>query len=147
MRTENKVTARTHMKTAHPGALKFAYQDGDLASIWLKGQGETKKLVDTLSKLENESATDVEEILAGEGLKLMFNDPLRDARTPDVLLVPRLGGLYMEEDTKFLAEHGGFHKQDVNVALLLSRPRLQPQIIKTPVQTTQIALTILKALF
>jgi arylsulfatase A-like enzyme len=48
--------------------------------------------------------------------------------------------------TKFLAKHGGFHKQDVNVALLLARPGWQPQIIKTPVQTTQIAPTILKAL-
>jgi hypothetical protein len=134
------------MKTSHPGALTFAYQDGDLASIWLKDQSETQKVVDTLSKLENESATDVEEILAGEALKLMFNDPLHDARTPDVLLVPRLGGLYMEADTKFLAEHGGFHKQDTNVALLLSRPGLQPQIIKTPVQTTQIAPTILNSL-
>jgi arylsulfatase A-like enzyme len=76
----------------------------------------------------------------------MFNDPLHDSRTPDVLLVPRLGGLYMEANTKFLAEHGGFHKQDVNVALLLSRPGLQPQIIKTPVQTTQLAPTILKSL-
>ena len=134
------------MKTSHPGAMTFAYQDGDLASIWLRDQTQTQKVVDTLSTPENESATDVEEILAGEALKLMFNDPLYDARTPDVLLVPRLGGLYMEADTKFLAEHGGFHKQDVNVALLLSRPGLPPQIIKTPVQTTQIAPTILKVL-
>jgi hypothetical protein len=134
------------MKTSHPGALSFAYQDGDLASIWLKDQSQTQKVVETLSKPENESATDVEEILAGESLKLMFNDPLHDARTPDILLVPRLGGLYMEADTKFLAEHGGFHKQDINVALLLARPGLQSQIIKTPVQTTQIAPTILKAL-
>src|SRR4029077_13362919 len=109
-------------------------------------QSQTQKIVDTLSKPENESATDVEEILAGESLKLMFNDPLRDARTPDILLVPRLGGLYMEADTKFLAEHGGFHKQDVNVALLLARLGFLPQKIKTPVQTTQIAPTILRAL-
>jgi hypothetical protein len=134
------------MKTAHPGAVSFAYQDGDLASVWLKDQTQTQKVVETLSKPENEAATDVEEILAGESLKLMFNDPLHDARTPDILLVPRLGGLYMEADTKFLAEHGGFHKQDLNVALLLSGPGLQPQVIKTPVQTTQIAPTILKAL-
>jgi arylsulfatase A-like enzyme len=134
------------MKTSHPGALTFAYQDGDLASVWLKDQGQTQKVVDTLSKPENESATDVEEILAGESLKLMFNDPLRDSRTPDILLVPRLGGLYMEADTKFLAEHGGFHKQDINVALFLAGPGLRPQVIKTPVQTTQIAPTILRAL-
>jgi arylsulfatase A-like enzyme len=56
------------------------------------------------------------------------------------------GGLYMEADTKFLAQHGRFHKQDINVALLLRRPGLQPQVIKTPVQTTQIAATILRAL-
>lgn len=134
------------MKTAHPGALSFAYQDGDLASIWLKDQSQTQKVVETLSKPENESATDVEEILAGESLKLMFNDPVNDSRTPDILLVPRLGGLYLEADTKFIAEHGGFHKQDINVALLLSGPGLQPQVIKTPVQTTQIAPTILRAL-
>jgi Type I phosphodiesterase / nucleotide pyrophosphatase len=134
------------MKTSLPGALKFAYQDGDIASIWLKDQSQTQKVVDTLSKPENESATDVEEILAGESLKLMFNDPLHDSRTPDILLVPRLGGLYMEADTKFLAEHGGFHKQDINVALLMAGPGLRPQVIKTPVQTTQIAPTILRAL-
>jgi arylsulfatase A-like enzyme len=134
------------MKSAHPGALAFAYQDGDLASIWLKDHSQTQKVVETLSKPANESATDVEEILAGESLKLMFNDPLHDSRTPDILLVPRFGGLYMEADTKFLAEHGGFHKQDINVALLLVGPGWQPQIIKTPVQTTQIAPTILRAL-
>jgi hypothetical protein len=134
------------MKTSHPGALAFAYQDGDLASVWLKDQTETHKIVATLSKPENESATDVEEILAGASLQLMFNDPLHDSRTPDILLIPRLGGLYMEADTKFLAEHGGFHKQDTNVALLLSRPGLPTEVIKTPVQTTQIAPTILKAL-
>jgi len=134
------------MKNSHPGAVSFAYQDGDLASIWLKDQSQTQKVVETLSKPENESATDVEEILAGESLKLMFNDPLSDSRTPDILLVPRLGDLYLEADTKFIAEHGGFHKQDINVALLLSGPGLQPQVIKTPVQTTQIAPTILRAL-
>lgn len=134
------------MKSAHPGAMSFAYQDGDLASVWLKDQAQTKKVVATLSTPENEAATDVEEILAGESLKLMFNDPQHDSRTPDILLVPRLGGLYMEADTKFLAEHGGFHKQDVNVALLLAGPGMQPQVIKTPVQTTQIAPTIIRAL-
>jgi hypothetical protein len=134
------------MKTAHPGALTFAYQDGDLASVWLRDQTQTQTIVATLSKPENESATDVEEILAGASLQLMFNDPLHDSRTPDILLVPRLGGLYMEAGTKFLAEHGGFHKQDTNVALLLSRPGLPTEVIKTPVQTTQIAPTILKAL-
>ncbi|MGI9075543.1 MAG: alkaline phosphatase family protein [Bryobacteraceae bacterium] len=132
--------------SSDPGLLALAYQDGDLASIWLKHQSQTGKLVRTLSKSENESAMDIEEIIAGESLKLMFSDPLHDARTPDIVLVPRLGGLYLEADTKFLAEHGGFHRQDTNVALLLAGPGLQPKVIKTPVQTTQIAPTILRAL-
>jgi arylsulfatase A-like enzyme len=54
--------------------------------------------------------------------------------------------LYLEADTKFMAEHGWFHKQDINVALLLAGPGLEAQTIKTPVLTTQIASTILRAL-
>ena len=134
------------MKDAHPGAMTFAYQDGDLASIWLRDPSLTGSVVETLSKPENEAALDIEEILSGESLKLMFNDPLKDPRTPDILLVPRVGGLYLEADTKFMAEHGGFHKQDINVALLLAGPGLEAQTIKTPVLTTQIASTILRAL-
>jgi hypothetical protein len=131
---------------SHPELSTFAYQDGDLASIWLKDQSRTAKVVATLSKSENESAMDIEEILAGESLKLMFSDPLHDARTPDIVIVPRLGTLYLEADTKFFAEHGGFHKEDTGVALLLALPGLQPKVIKTPVQTAQIAPTILRAL-
>jgi hypothetical protein len=134
------------VQNSHPGVMALAYQDGDLASIWLKDQTQTGKLVETLSKPENEAALGIEEILAGESLKLMFNDPLHDSRTPDIALLPRLGVLYLESDTKFMAEHGGFHKQDINVALLLAGPGLKRQIIKTPVQTTQIAPTILRAL-
>ena len=46
----------------------------------------------------------------------------------------------------FIAEHGGFNDQDANVALLLAGPGLEPAVIKTPVQTSQVAPTILKAL-
>lgn len=134
------------IEKAHPGALALDYQDGDLASIWLKKQADAGQVVETLSKPENETAMDVEQILSGESLKLMFNDPLHDARTPDVVVMPRLGGLYLEADTKFMAEHGGFHKQDINVALLLAGPGEEPGTIKTPVQTTQIASTVLRAL-
>jgi Type I phosphodiesterase / nucleotide pyrophosphatase len=134
------------MKSSHPGALALAYQDGDLASIWLKDQSQTKQVARTLSEAENETAMDIEEILAEESLKLMFNDPLQDTRTPDIVVVPRLGSLYLEAKTRFIAEHGGFHRQDLNVALLLARPGLRSKIIKTPVQSTQIAPTILRAL-
>ena len=131
---------------SHKGLLALAYQDGDLASIWLNDQSQTTNVVKTLSKSENESAMDIEEILAGESLKLRFNDPLQDIRTPDIVLVPRLGAIFIEANSMFIAEHGGFNDQDANVALLLAGPGLEPAVIKTPVQTSQVAPTILKAL-
>ena len=43
-------------------------------------------------------------------------------------------------------EHGGFSHDDTNVIMLLSNPSFQPSTINTPVQTMQVAPTILKAL-
>lgn len=131
---------------AHPGVLADAYQDGDLASIWLKDQSQTAAVVKTLSLPENESALDIAWILSGESLKLRFNDPVQDPRIPDIVLVPNLGGIYIDEKSKFLAEHGGFNDDDIHVALLIAGPGVPSKIIRTPVQTTQIAPTILKAL-
>ncbi len=134
------------IQRAKPGVLALAYQDGDLASIWLKDQRQTEEVVKVLTLPENRSEADIERILAGESLKLMFNDPKQDERTPDIVLIPRLGGLYLEQDSKFISEHGGFNDEDTHVALLLANPDFTPRVIKTPVETTQIAPTILVAL-
>jgi arylsulfatase A-like enzyme len=48
--------------------------------------------------------------------------------------------------TKKLAEHGGFSHDDTNVILLISNPSLQTKTVTTPVETMQVAPTILKAL-
>jgi hypothetical protein len=48
--------------------------------------------------------------------------------------------------TKKLAEHGGFSRDDTNVMLLLSNPSFKPKVVTSPVETMQVALTILKAL-
>ena len=42
-----------------------------------------------------------------------------------------------------IAEHGGFSEDDTHVALLLSNPGLQARQIKSPVETMQVAPTIL----
>jgi len=131
---------------SHPGVLSLAYQDGDIASIWLKDQTQTSAVVKTLNLPRNQSAAHIQEILSGEALKLMFNDPLQDDRIPDIVVIPNLGGIYLEADSKFISEHGGFNDQDTNVALLVANPRLSRRVIKTPVRTMQIAPTILKAL-
>jgi arylsulfatase A-like enzyme len=45
-----------------------------------------------------------------------------------------------------LMEHGGFAHDDTNVMLLVSNPSFKAQTVTGPVQTAQIAPTILEAL-
>jgi arylsulfatase A-like enzyme len=134
------------LKESAGDALALAYQDGDIASIWLKDQSKTSEVTKILSTPENEAAMSTHQILSGESLKMIFNDPLQDERIPDIVLIPNLGGIFTEADSPFIAEHGGFNEDDTNVELLISNPALPTVIVKTPVQTTQIAPTILKAL-
>lgn len=132
---------------AHPGVLADAYQDGTLASIWLKDQGQTAAVVKTLSQPAIESELDIRRVLSGQSLKLMFNDPLKDPRIPDIVIEPNLGGIYTDADSTFLMEHGGFSDDDTHVALLMSGPGIPSDVvIKTPVETTQIAPTIIREL-
>lgn len=132
---------------AHPGVLADAYQDGTLASIWLKDQSQTAAVVKTLSQPEVESELDIERILSGDSLKLMFNDPRKDPRIPDIVIEPNLGGIYTDADSTFLMEHGGFSVDDAHVALLMAGPGAPSnEVIKTHVETTQIAPTIIKEL-
>lgn len=75
----------------------------------------------------------------------MFADPLTDSRAPDIILLPTPGTVYTTSGTK-IADHGGFGEDDVHVALLVSNALLTQKTIDDPVETRQIACTILKAL-
>jgi Type I phosphodiesterase / nucleotide pyrophosphatase len=131
---------------AYPGVLGLAYQDGTLASVWLKDQSQTAAVVKTLSLPQNELALDVQNIISGEALKLKYNDPLKDGRIPDIVITGNLGAIYFEPEGSFLSEYGGFSEEDTNVALLIAHPALSPRVIKTPVTTAQVAPSVLKAL-
>ena len=72
--------------------------------------------------------------------------PRRDSRTPDIIVLPSAGVIYTKPSATKTAEHGGFSRQDTNVAILIANPGLTPSTIKSPVETTQIAPTILEAL-
>ena len=50
------------------------------------------------------------------------------------------------EPGDFIAEHGGMADPDVHVALLLSMPQLEARTIKSPVQTMQVAPTLMRTL-
>ncbi len=79
----------------------------------------------------------------------MFNapglPPKGDPRTPDIIVTPNIGVTY-SGSTKKLAEHGGFSHDDTNVIMVLSNPGLDAKTVTSPVETMQVAPTILKAL-
>jgi Type I phosphodiesterase / nucleotide pyrophosphatase len=139
----------------NPGALAIAragacakgpcgfVQDDDIALIWLQDQTQTKAVVDYLNA--NAKALFIDEVSGGDELKLRFNDPAHDSRTPDIIVQPIYGTIYTGSKTKN-AEHGGFSFGDTNVGLIVSNPRLPGVVVKTPVVTSQVAPTILHAL-
>jgi arylsulfatase A-like enzyme len=55
-------------------------------------------------------------------------------------------GVTYSKSTAKQAEHGGFAHDDVNVMLLLSNPHLDAKTVTSPVETMQVAPTILQAL-
>jgi hypothetical protein len=119
-------------------------QDDDIALIWLPDQSQTKPVADFLNL--NAVALDIDEVMSGEELKLKFRDPLQDSRTPDIIVQPVYGTIYTKPMGNKLAEHGGFSFGDTNVGLIVSNGSLDPAVVKTPVLTSQVAATILKAL-
>jgi predicted AlkP superfamily pyrophosphatase or phosphodiesterase len=117
--------------------------EDDVAMIWLKDQSQAEAAAQYLR--DNGATLQIQEVLAGESLKLKFNDPLSENRTPDIVVVPNYGTIFTTSKKKN-AEHGGFSDADTNVGLLVSNPGLAEAVIKTPVRTTQVAPTILRAL-
>jgi hypothetical protein len=124
------------------GACGFV-QDDDIALIWLEDQSKTAAVADYLNA--NAKALFIDEVMAGQEINLKFNSPLADAATPDVLVQPIYGTVYTTSKAKN-AEHGGFSFGDTNVGLIVSNPDLDRRVVKTPVATSQVAASILKAL-
>ncbi len=118
-------------------------QDDDIALLWLPDQSQVPPVAAYLNA--NASALFIDEVLAGNEIKLKFNDPNHDSRTPDILVQPIYGTIYTGS-TKKNAEHGGFSFGDTNVGLIVSNPSLKAEVLKTPVATSQVAVTILQAL-
>ena len=118
-------------------------QDDDIALIWLQDQSQTPAVAAYLNA--NAGPLFIEEVMAGSELDLKFNDPAKDPATPDIIVQPIYGTIYTGSSKK-IAEHGGFSFGDTNVGLIVSNPGFSPRVVKTPVATSQVATTILKAL-
>jgi Type I phosphodiesterase / nucleotide pyrophosphatase len=118
-------------------------QDDDIALIWLGDQSQTGAVAAYLNA--NAEALFIDEVLAGSELKLKFNDPLKDPAPPDIIVQPIYGTIYTGSQAKN-AEHGGMSFGDINVGLIVSNPGIEPKTVKSPVATSQVAASILKAL-
>jgi arylsulfatase A-like enzyme len=125
--------------------------EDDVSLVWLDKQCTAEGVV---NMLETQSPTTdniagIGEIFWGAGITQLYNPPGLppdgDPRTPDILVTPDIGVTYSGSSKK-LAEHGGFSHDDTNVMMLLSNPSLQATTITTPVETMEVAPTILKAL-
>jgi hypothetical protein len=121
--------------------------EDDISLLWLTDSTKTPDVVALLEA--NAASAGVSQIISGPTLDILFNPPGLapdgDPRTPDIIVVPNLGVVYTGS-TKKQAEHGGFGHDDVNVMLLLSHPDFSAKTVTLPVETTQVAPTILKAL-
>jgi Type I phosphodiesterase / nucleotide pyrophosphatase len=119
----------------------------DISLLWLADSGQTANAVSLLQT--NAAAAGIGQIIYGPALGLLYNPPGlgpgEDPRTPDIIVVPNSGVVYTGSSTK-LEEHGGFGHDDTNVMLLLSHPDFWAKTVTGPVETTQVAPTILKAL-
>jgi hypothetical protein len=121
--------------------------EDDLSLLWLSDSSQTANAV---AMLEAKATTaGIGEIYSGPALSLLFNPPGMppngDPRSPDIFVEPNIGVIYTGSARK-LMEHGGFAHDDTNVIMLLSNPDFEHKTIWEPVQTAQVAPTILKAL-
>jgi hypothetical protein len=121
-------------------------QSDDGSVIWLKDRSQTTSVVSTLSKPEIQQQLGIQEIFAGSLLKLTFGDPDTDPRAPDIILKTETGVMFHKLTNTKLSENGGINEDDLHVPLLVANPNLAPQQFHGPVQTTQIAPTILRLL-
>jgi hypothetical protein len=125
--------------------------EDDVSLVWLNSSCTTASAVSMLRSASptTNNVAGIGEIFSGPILATYFNPPglppSGDPRTPDILVTPDIGVTYSGSGKK-LAEHGGFSRDDTNVILLLSNPNFQAATVTSPVETAQIAPTILAAL-
>jgi Type I phosphodiesterase / nucleotide pyrophosphatase len=122
--------------------------EDDISLIWLSSNCTAASQVSVLESASpaTNNVAGIGQIFWGPGVTQMFNAPglpPNDPRTPDIIVAPNVGVTYSGSGKK-LAEHGGFSHDDTNVMMLLSNPLFQPRTVHSPVETAQIAPTLLE---
>jgi hypothetical protein len=127
----------------------------DIALLWLNDQSKAGAVADALTAHASELG--IGSTLSGSALAALFSNPKTDSRTPDVFGISVAGVIYASPTATKLAEHGGFHEDDLHVPLIVVVPSLtsrdsedgdqgQARLVTMPVNTAQIAPTILTLL-
>ena len=125
--------------------------EDDISLVWLSDSTQTTNAVGMLESQSpaTSNIAGIGEIFSGPAIGQLFNlpglPPNGDPRTPDIVVTPNIGVTYSGSGKK-LAEHGGFSHDDTNVMMLLSNPGYSAATVTSPVETAQIAPTILAAL-
>src|SRR5690348_14044508 len=152
----NAAWAASH--PSNPNLIVFS-DDDDGMLLWLSDRSQTaanfvKQYLLTHSASGNDingnpitvSASGLKKVYAGAQSAAFFGVPNSDPRHPDVLGIAQHGVVYTGGTSK-IAEHGGNDPQDRNVPILVDLPgHSGGASISTPVETTQIAPTILTLL-
>ena len=117
----------------------------DAGLIWLQPDLQADNYAAAETYLQaNATTLHIQELLDRTSLTPLYGDPFENSRVPDFIAVTD-HGVICTGGTK-LAEHGGFSDDDRNVALIVSSPKIEPQVVEALTYTTQIAPTILAAL-
>jgi hypothetical protein len=146
---------------AHPGAGKLVIfsTDDDGMLLWLSNRSQeaadfVKQYLLTHSAAGNNiagnsitvSASGLTKVYAGAASAAFYGVPVSDPRHPDITGIVQYGVVYTGGKAK-IAEHGGDAPQDRDVPILVVVPGLKNgRVIGAPVETTQIAPTILSLL-
>jgi len=122
-----------------PAAVRFAKQ-------YLLGHDGTGNDVTGAPKAY--TASGLVRVIAGPKAERYFGAAPGDERVPDLYGITQVGTVYTSKQGK-IAEHGGANPQDRDVPLVVSGAGVhdeRPAIERQPVETTQIAPTILRLL-
>lgn len=142
---------------AHTPLVAFS-SDGDSLSFWLNDRSWPAVQFARLWLLAHPvtgttltggqrtlAASGTQAIYAGDQVAGLFGVRPGDPRHPDIYAEVQHGVVYTSDANK-IADSGGADEQDRHVALLELLPGLQGTVVDTPVETTQIAPTVLTLL-
>ena len=88
----------------------------------------------------------IAKIYSGKALVAEFGDPAKDSRVPDIFLEVENGVIYTKPTATKIAEHGGFGVEDRHVGMIVAAPGVKKAVVATPVETLEIAPTVLRLL-